>query len=361
MDNKKPNINKVSPLFYDDAAFRGKMETMKQKYGTASRSVVPSFTNIATALPPETTASLSVVPSFAKIATALPPRTTASRSVVPKKEVIVVYLVLGMGSKQYETENQEYFVTIIQKFCSWILPQNIKVRCPSTLLATKDVAKTFCHLPPTQNNIFVTSLYEEIHNDIQMSNQVFIFGFSYGGAVANRLAERVQESNWTEAFLSKLKIATFASIYFAQQDHVSAVNIVNYISIGDVAFRCNKYPNRKWEELTYSVFQNNNIFCRIQPPSENNYIIQLCLYEINEKNENVPICLHRPSITNWKEHQSYLPLLIFLLEMKTNLIFEYKTKRITIVENTKINAGGTRKRLVKRRKRKTKKRSRFLR
>lgn len=95
---------------------------------------------------------------------------------------------------------------------------------------------------PLPNSMFLKELVEKIIQDAKSFDKILIFGTCYGGAIANRIAEELQlkstENTILPKNLSKILIATFGSIYIANSDDISSINILNYLGIGDISQKC---------------------------------------------------------------------------------------------------------------------------
>jgi hypothetical protein len=240
---------------------------------------------------------------------------------------LVIYLIYG-----YRCKNLDKIIIINNLYQSLhnfdiIIPvENIKFRCPNTFPAVKDIVQTYVGYCPRPNTTFVGNLMKEVVDDIRKTEvkKVMVSGFSYGGSIANKLAERMNkeltEKHLSKDQLTKLQIATFGSIYFAPMKNIGPINIFNYISISDVAFVCNHYGEKrmKLEQMTKKVNYKGDMILRLQgePPTTDN-VIQLCLYK-----DSRPLCRDSsPSILNWDEHVYYELFCRYLLMEGTNNIF----------------------------------------
>ena len=63
--------------------------------------------------------------------------------------------------------------------------------------------------------------------------------------------------------ISKLYFATFGSIYLAQEEKINKINILNYLSSADVAFRCNKLPQMSFEDMPIKLMLYDKILCAL--------------------------------------------------------------------------------------------------
>jgi len=241
-------------------------------------------------------------------------------------ENITIYIVVGLGCKFENFEKIEEEYKFIYNFFSEIKKERIKIRCPKTTSALYNITRTYCNLPPLKQSFFVKSLMEEVLEDAKTGNDVYVFGFSYGGAIVNRMAELIHDMNIEKNNTlgqPNIMMATFGSIYFAKKDKVRSVSILNYISIGDVAFLCNKFVGRlRFEDLTYAIYFSNetNKYCTLQPPTfpiQNGDVIQLCIHQ-----DGKPLCQHEnPSVSKWNEHNKYTDFIIIIIYLKSNNIY----------------------------------------
>jgi hypothetical protein len=204
------------------------------------------------------------------------------------------------------------------------IPQeNIKLRCAKTKSATNCILKTYFNMMPLTESNFLNSLVDEVTSDMNNESykKVVVFGHSYGGAIVNRLAE-IMNLNGENENLSKLYLATFGSIYLANEEKINKINIFNYMSNADVAIMCNKLPQKRFEDMHIKLMLYNEIICALPPEDKSTKTKQLCLYdEPNPKWPNgKPLCLHRisdklhlgkegtVSIFKWREHNHYSDL-----------------------------------------------------
>jgi len=132
--------------------------------------------------------------------------------------------------------------------------ENIKIVCDTIGKAITNIltlwakSKTpfgeyFYNLPLEQSNNYLI-LLNSVISDINRGKRVFIYGHSFGGAIVNRLATSLQnyalsDKSFEDKLKTKLLIVAFAGIYVATEYKVDKINIMNIISLGDVAIRLN--------------------------------------------------------------------------------------------------------------------------
>lgn len=177
-------------------------------------------------------------------------------------------------------------------------------------------------------------------------NKIFIYGFSYGGGLANCIAEKLNN----ESIATKIHISTFGSIYIPSdkgESTQSNIDIINYLAIGDIAEQTTQI-----QESYNSLNKNNNsniqkfsFIFRLQKINiryiRDNKIINFCNCAVNNTQtqlniENVQRCKcikqKKNSVINFKIHNSSYGGLIFcLVKYKTNLLpGKINNKNITI-------------------------------
>lgn len=146
----------------------------------------------------------------------------------PAKRVIL-FEILGAGCKprrknQLNWRESDYGITT-KIFCN----RQLKT-------VTGNITKTVCRLPLKLNDIFILKLVDQVEKYINNGYKVLIFGYSYGGSVASRVAEYLTKYKMVS---SDIIIHTFGSIYVPQPSKTSLVNITHHMFTDDVALRCN--------------------------------------------------------------------------------------------------------------------------
>lgn len=99
----------------------------------------------------------------------------------------------------------------------------------------KNIGKTFCKIVP-KNNPYITGIYDYIKDLLDKNKEVYVFGHSYGGSVATRLAELF--NNTVGVNIKNLHIGTAGSIYISKEKHTSNIDLKHYYYKGDVAQKC---------------------------------------------------------------------------------------------------------------------------
>jgi hypothetical protein len=261
----------------------------------------------------------------------------------------VVYFVDGLGcSEKYSNFNKEtntlykentvkYFAGLLDIDCN-----QVNYICRKYFTALSSVIKTTMKIKPitrhnlkyrSDNNRFIIDFLNKIVKDSKVYKNILLYGHSYGGALLNRLSEKlnklVDESN--ESDFSKIKIATFDSIYVAKFYSINKINIKNYMAVNDVALISNKlksfdfsseFSEKNYKELHYGLFgyykkQMNN----------NKEIYWFCIKN-NDGNfsckEDTTPYIGAISIKNWKYHiKNYNIILDLLMSEHTNELEGY--------------------------------------
>ena len=123
--------------------------------------------------------------------------------------------------------------------------QNIIIICRNTIKALKTIAATYLNIDPLHNSKFISKFADELYNDAKDGNKILVYGNSYGGAIANKVA--VELSKKKDISSLDISIATFGSIYIAK--FIPNVNLLNYIHLGDVAYKLNKIQDDSYNDL----------------------------------------------------------------------------------------------------------------
>lgn len=176
-------------------------------------------------------------------------------------------------------------------------------------------------------------------------NKIFIYGFSYGGGLANCIAERLND----KTIAPKIFISTFGSIYIPTDKGETTqfnINIINYLAIGDIAEQTTQIQksynslnnNKNIQKFSFSFIfrlqKINIIYIR-----DGKKIINFCNCAVNNTPlhiENVQKCKcirqKKNSVINFKIHNgSYGGLIFCLVKYKTNLLpGKINNKNITI-------------------------------
>ena len=159
---------------------------------------------------------------------AVPMSISKSWSSKPPKKTIL-FEILGAGCKQprqsiLSAANSDYGL-VTKTFCN-----------PVRKTVSGNIVKTVCRLPLGLNDPFIQRLVHDIERYINNNYKIILFGYSYGGSVASRVAEYLTKYKMVS---SDVIIHTFGSIYVPPPEKTSLVNITHHMFTDDVALRCN--------------------------------------------------------------------------------------------------------------------------
>jgi len=188
--------------------------------------------------------------------------------------------------------------------------EKVKFKCHKSSSALKCIAKTYLNITPLKDSTFVNNLIDEITEDINNPDikSVIIFARSFGGAMINKAAEILNVSQ--NININKLNIATFGSLYLAPEENIDNLNMLNYLSISDVAIKCNHIVPARLDRMNIFLMLNRMIVCQL-PKENTTRLIQICLYDVDSGKQ---LCSPNViSIFKWYEHNYYLYLMHTML------------------------------------------------
>jgi hypothetical protein len=234
----------------------------------------------------------------------------------------IIYIVDGLGCYGSDPASNAPYLKYISEVSN-VPPENIKYKCHKSSSGIKCILKTYFKSMPLRESRFVYNLVDEITADIldETKNHVFVFGFSFGGLITNRVAEILNTNykNHTDNY-NKLSMVGFGSIYIPSYESIEHINIINYLSNSDVAMKCNKIRPIPFEDMRLKLhsprfhMRENKIICKMpvsQESFEKTKRIQICLYNLQS---GQPLCrTDGPSITEWEEHNTYYLILDIIL------------------------------------------------
>jgi hypothetical protein len=223
--------------------------------------------------------------------------------------------------KYKDIRNTVEFVRELQSN-SGLHEENVHLKCYP--YSTINITKSYLGLSPLKrftrsgwrpSNI-IESLCEEIiqSSDTHTDGSIVVMGHSYGGAIINRAAMAMSN---LETKYKNVHFIGFGSIYVPT--HVpSNVNLLNYLSLGDVAMKTNGLSHNiplysRLNKVLYSALgYEPDIVCTFQNESSINSVRWVCLFENNE-----PLCLNNEkqrkiSVVDWREH-TYRKLIMNIL------------------------------------------------
>lgn len=230
------------------------------------------------------------------------------------------YYIEGMGCNMRSSKGLkeifDYLVVIDES--------NYKCHA-KTSAPIRGILNSIAKKTPMQNSTYLDNLVEDILNRAK-TKDVYIYGHSYGGAIANRLAEEL-DKRYEKGILDRIFIAAFGSIYLAKLSNASNVNLVNYIAIGDVSNSATwniKHIQREPDLSTYTEIKTRTkkiTICKYKKRGDSD-IFDVCLY-LNNKSTCEDYILNIPIFRAWNEwkiHNGYLRLIKYLMMNKTNRI-----------------------------------------
>ena len=278
----------------------------------------------------------------------------------------VVYFVGGLGcsenytSKNYDEEkkilNVEYQKDIylnqlnLDSTKSEIVRSQFNYICRKYFTALSSIIKTTMRIKPitrhhlkfrSGNNRFIIDFVNKIVQDSQNYENILLYGHSYGGALLNRLSEKlnklVNEEN--KSNFSKIKIATFDSIYVANFDRINKINIKNYMAVNEVSLISNKLKSFKFSEFEDKNYKYNEYKLRgyyKKQINNNKEIYWFCMEksdgEFSCKQDTKPY-MGAISSENWIYHnRNYFNILFHLMKKRTNELEGYYDEETPLVE-----------------------------
>jgi hypothetical protein len=244
----------------------------------------------------------------------------------------VVYYVTGTGCDWRDRERESaYYINL---FSEWknspngksVPKSNIRFKCHKTTSSLQNIVSAYIHRENRDAGVLKSSKFvKEMATEIEgllldpEINDVIVFGLSFGGAIVNRVAELISDRAVTDqnllSKLPKLKIVGLGSIYIPPKDTQKHINVLNYVSITDVAILCNKIKPMKFSDMPIQLVQSSGHIICAMPTRDNqspdSTVKQICLYK-REGNANVPFCSeeHKISIRRWNEHNYYTTYLL---------------------------------------------------
>jgi hypothetical protein len=189
----------------------------------------------------------------------------APNSVNENSKDVLIY-IYGLGKCDNGNVDPEFNIKFYYKDKHQIFNENINeynklynkvyVKCdPKQLRIINDIQK-FCLNKPSNDNIFVQSIYNKIDTLLKEGKNVTVIGHSYGGSVSSRLAIMLNNN----PNRNNLHIATTGSIYLIKKDQVPNIDFVQYMMPDDFALGCTKIESYKFKkDERYHNDKGNNI------------------------------------------------------------------------------------------------------
>lgn len=258
----------------------------------------------------------------------------------PQTNHPVFIMVFGLGC---ETLTAEQILAIREEYAGYTdLPlTNILILCHKTTSALRCIVSTYLKYVPLKKSQFIHRWSSTIKTLLANHSKVIIFGHSFGGAIVNRIAQEINSDNEvTPQLLTRLHCATFGSIYVAPEPSIERIKIINYMSLSDVAMKCNQLVPLTLPELESVLWAEFNtsgilIICRFTKHSTTS-VKYICLHEIDK--ENAPLCTRAIRVANWNEHNEYFTLISTLMEMQIADLMEIENTRMSRMKTAFIDS-----------------------
>ena len=250
----------------------------------------------------------------------------------------LLFWVEGFGCGHNGEEIIDYFKNKALTYAK-IPTSNTIFVCHKHAIGT--IIKTALKLKPLINSNFLELFKNAVIQAVNATgyDKILIFGFSYGGAIVNRLAQKLNEMEWSNNELSKIFMATFGSIYIPDfnqpktskqtagpntQIESVKVSIVNYLAKRDVAIICNGKQidkNIKFNKRLFRCIPHYNaptdykkILDFSTPEGITNFTLIFCLlYDIYG---------NKVLVKRFEIHRTYMGLAEALLSKLTNNILD---------------------------------------
>jgi hypothetical protein len=202
---------------------------------------------------------------------------------------------------------------------------------PTTIQNYLTVGKTSCAFKPLnsdENKRMLQGIIDQILEMATKAHKICVYGWSFGGMIVNRVVEMLIKSYSEDIRLKNIYFTTVGSIYITKKD-IGSINLINYISIGDVANTCTRgikhkqYVDKtklveKYKEIPLDGL--NKIYYKKREGTP--IIYDVCF--VNGKNKpcsqrinRIPILRAKPE---WDIHFNYWDLLYNLMSSRTNNI-----------------------------------------
>ena len=237
----------------------------------------------------------------------------SNSDIVSDSYIGIKYIIHGMGCENFNTFKKDITITekknldITRKWCFFrpnIISKSHNIKSSlyilSMLYKHRYLGDHIFNDLDFLNRIIIQILY-----DLNNSKKVTILSHSFGGAIANRIAEILDmgfysennENNEDYDFIKKiikdknidnyneliglLNIITFGSIYISNK--IKNINIINYVSKNDYSVGILEKNNSKFHinfDMHYQLKHKDSIICEFGKKNEIFKTIPICLYSI---------------------------------------------------------------------------------
>jgi len=147
---------------------------------------------------------------------------------------------------------------------------------------------------------------------------VYVAGHSYGGLILNRLCEELQkiadtDPEFKEILKTHFKALAVNSIYVTNTTNIKDVNLINYMNIGDVAIRLNRFEfGFGWHIPSRDIIQSSPINTNMDIKYIYEKEKKLVWYENNNYEpipDNNTLSLIIGTSDEWKRHNSIMEII----------------------------------------------------
>jgi hypothetical protein len=192
------------------------------------------------------------------------------------------------------------------------------------------VGKTSCAFKPLnsdENKRMLQGIIDQILEMATKADKICVYGWSFGGMIVNRVVEMLIKSYSEDIRLKNIYFTTVGSIYITKKD-IGSINLINYISIGDVANTCTRGIKHKQyvDETKLEKYKEipldglNKIYYKKREGTP--IIYDVCF--VNGTTKSCSQRINRIQIlrakTEWNIHFNYWDLLYNLMRSRTNNI-----------------------------------------
>ena len=172
-----------------------------------------------------------------------------------KNEKVAFFYIFGLGCSP-DDKDQKLFKQEISITAN-IPEADIFLKCNNSY---KDMAfnviKTTCQMT-LKNNEFVVHVIAEILKQLQQNRRVYVYGQSYGGSVASRVAEYFND---VIQYIDKIVIRTYGSIYISKLEDVHLIDIKHYVFEHDICLKCLSASRLKKAASTITLMKSDIVY-----------------------------------------------------------------------------------------------------
>lgn len=230
-----------------------------------------------------------------------------------EKKELCVFFIFGLGCKYVDDDDISTFREDLATSAK-IDKNDVKLICHDKHLApVRGIFSSYLKQNPMKNSSFLRKLEKDVREHSIIYKKVLIYGHSYGGLIASRLAEELDMDMY-----KNVHIATFGSIFMLEPNLIKIKNIpiTNYQSIGDVSRRIiRELEEPTYDKLTVKIIKDSTVL--ISAEKWINNIVYVCI-----STRDNPNCEATNIIEEWKNHNNYLDLIELLLSRHITNIYD---------------------------------------